>query len=408
MSKCLICNEPIEPFLSFGKMPIANGFLSAEQFADEYFFELKVGYCPTCNMTQLTERVEPEKLFHENYAYFSSISVRMAQHFKEYADWVRGSYLPGDDPFVAEIGSNDGIMLQHFAQAGIRHLGIEPSANVAQAAIAKGVQTTVRFFDEQTGKDLCAEYGKCDAFLGANVICHLPNIHSVVKGILHFLNDKGVFIFEEPYMGDILQKTSYDQIYDEHVFYFSLHSLDNLFNPYGLEIVDVLPQNVHGGSMRYVVSRKSAWQVKEAVHALRAKEVQLGLQDPAAYARFRQAVYRSRDELVNLLQDLKRRGKRVTAYGATSKSTTVTNFCGITADVVEFISDTTPGKQGKYSPGVHIPVLPYERFKERYPDYTLLFAWNHGEEIIAKEQEFQRQGGRFIVYVPEVKIMEQV
>ena len=319
---------------------------------------------------------------------------------------VRQTYLPADDPFVVEIGSNDGVTLQNFAQAGIRHLGIEPSANVAQAAIDKGVRTVIRFFNEQTGKDLRREYGAADVFLGANVICHLPNIHSVMRGIQALLKEGGLFIFEEPYLGDIIEKTAYDQIYDEHVFFFSLHSLQYLFAQYDMEIVDIEPQNVHGGSMRYVVARQGAWPVKPAVQEQFAREEMMGLTSANAYDGLRERISQSRDQLMRMLANLRRTGKRIVGYGATSKSTTVTNFCGIGPDLIEYISDTTPGKQGKYSPGAHIPVVPYERFKEQYPDYALLFAWNHAEEIMAKEQEFKRQGGRFIVYVPSVQILE--
>ena len=319
---------------------------------------------------------------------------------------VQQTYLPADDPFVVEIGSNDGIMLQNFAQAGIRHLGVEPSANVAQAAIDKGVHTVIRFFDEQTGEDLRREYGPADVFLGANVICHLPNIHWVMRGIQALLKEEGVFIFEEPYLGDIIEKTSYDQIYDEHVFYFCLHSLNHLFAQYDMEIVDIAPQNVHGGSMRYVVARQGTLPVKPVVQEQWAREEAMGLMNASTYHGLRERIYQSRDQLVGLLTDLKCKGKRITGYGATSKSTTVTNFCGIGPDLIEYISDTTPGKQGKYSPGAHIPVVPYERFKEKCPDYALLFAWNHAEEILGKEQEFGRQGGKFIVYVPSVQILE--
>ena len=406
MAHCLICKASIEPFISFGKMPIANGFLLKEEFDREFFFELKAGYCGQCQMVQLTELVDPSVLFHDQYAYFSSISVRMARHFKEFSEMVRSEYLPDRDPFVVEIGSNDGIMLQHFAEAGIRHLGIEPSANVAAVAIAKGVNTTVRFFDEETGRELRREYGAADAFLGANVFCHLPDFHSIIRGVKALLKDDGVLIFEDPYLGDIIEKTSYDQIYDEHVFYFSLHSLNNLFTRYDMEIVNALPQNVHGGSMRYVVARRGVKDIKPAVHRLLEREGEIGLTSPETYKIFSERVYQSRDRLVGLLTDLRARGKRITGYGATSKSTTVTNFCDITPDLLEFISDTTPGKQGKFSPGVHIPVLPYDCFSKNYPDYALLFAWNHGEEIMEKELEFKRQGGKFIVYVPSVQILD--
>ena len=406
MSNCLICNRLVEPFISFGKMPIANGFLLPEDFEKEFFFELKAGYCEQCHMVQLTETIDPSKLFHANYAYFSSISVRMKQHFAAFAQMVQSKYLSGSDPFVVEIGSNDGILLQNFALAGIRHLGIEPSANVAQAAIEKGVNTIVRFFDEQAGEELREQDGPVDGLLGANVVCHLPDLHSVLRGVRALLKEKGVFIFEEPYLGDIIEKVSYDQIYDEHVFYFSLHSLAYVFEQHDLEMIAVYPQNVHGGSMRYVVARKGERPVEEAVREYLAMEERLGLNRPETYERFRLQVDHSRDRLVALLRDLRKQGKRITAYGATSKSTTVTNFGGITTDMVEFISDTTPGKQGRYSPGAHIPVVPYERFKANPPDYALLFAWNHGEEIMAREEEFRRRGGKFIVYVPEVKVVE--
>jgi methylation protein EvaC len=403
MKQCLVCGSSIEPFMSFGRMPIANGFLTPDQFASEYFFELKVGFCSNCKMVQLTEQVDREKMFHDEYAFFSSTSSRMAQHFKDFAGFITDQYLQSPDAFVVEIGSNDGIMLQNFAKAGVRHLGIEPSANVAQVAKEKGIQTVCRFFDEDLAREIVAEHGQADAFLGANVMCHLPYLHSVAAGIKILLKPQGVLVFEDPYLGDIIEKTSYDQIYDEHAFYFSVASLSNLFQQHGLEIVDVIPQHVHGGSMRYVVAHQGARKPSAAVAAQRAREESLGLHLPETYDKLRNRIEASREDLMELLGDLKRQGKRVVGYGATSKSTTVTNYCGMTPDLVEFISDTTPIKQGKFSPGAHIPVRPYEEFAANYPDYALLFAWNHGEEIMEKERKFQNAGGEWIVYVPKVK-----
>lgn len=387
-------------------MPIANGFLTPAQFSEEFFFELKTAFCPGCTMVQLTELVDRERMFHENYAFYSSTSVRMAAHFRCFAEWIKSTYLNSHAPFVVEIGSNDGIMLQNFAGAGIRHLGIEPSANVAQVARDKGVRTICEFFDENLARRIVAEHGQADAFLGANVMCHIPYIHSVMAGIKLLLKPKGIMAFEDPYLGDIIEKTSYDQIYDEHAFYFSLSSVSFLAERHGLEVTDVFPHPVHGGSMRYVLSHKGALPVSEAIANLRVHEKKLGLADKTTFDRFRQNVERSRTELMNLLRDLKHQGKRIVGYGATSKSTTVTNFCGITPDLVEFISDTTPIKQGKFSPGVHIPVRPYQDFATHYPDYGLLFAWNHTEEIIAKEHAFKAAGGKFIVYVPRVGVIE--
>jgi len=405
MPACLICAAPVGDFISFGRMPIANGFLMPADFDREFFFELKTGYCERCHMVQLTELVDPSKMFHDHYAYFSSISVRMAQHFASFAGMVRERYVTAADPFVVEVGSNDGIMLQHFATAGLRHLGVEPSANVAAAARASGVRTVCRFFDEEAGHEIRKEYGAADAFLGANVICHIPDMHTLIKGVRALLKDDGVFVFEEPYLGDIVSKASYDQIYDEHVYYFSLQSLTPLLAQHEMEVIDVLPQTTHGGSMRYVVAKRGARPVADGVAALRERERAMGLMLPATYQELRRRIEKSRDDLVSLLKELRAAGKRVTGYGATSKSTTVTNYCGIGSDLVEFISDTTPGKQGRYSPGTHIPVVPYDRFVERYPDYAVLFAWNHGDEIVAKEQAFRKAGGQFISYVPNVHVM---
>jgi methylation protein EvaC len=403
MPSCLICQNSIEPFISFGRMPIANGFLTADQFKDEPFFELATGFCEKCKMVQLTELVDPGKMFHENYAFFSSTSARMAVHFEKMAEDVKARYL-GPAPFVVEVGSNDGIMLQHFAKSGIRHLGVEPSANVAEVARDKGINTICEFFDEALARRIVAEQGQADAFLGANVMCHIPSMHSVAGGINLLLKPKGVLIFEDPYLGDIIEKTSYDQIYDEHAFYFSVTSLDHLFARHDMEIVDVAPQHTHGGSMRYTVAHRGAHLISAAVMSQRDKEQALGLSEASTYRRFRRNVEKSRDDLMDRLLQLKRDGRRVTAYGATSKSTTVTNYCGITPDLIEFISDTTPIKQNKFSPGAHIPVKPHADFAARYPDYALLFAWNHAEEIKTKEKEFTASGGKWIVYVPRVEV----
>ena len=404
MTDCLICQSPTDPVMSFGQMPIANGFLTPDQFGQEYFFELRVTFCPTCLMVQIPEQPDPKQMFHENYAFFSSTSKRMAEHFERFAGMVRDRHLPGADPFVVELGSNDGIMLRHFADKGIRHLGIEPSANVAAVAQGKGVRTISEFFDEALAERIVAEHGQADAMLAANVMCHIPYMHSVMAGVTRLLTPKGLLIFEDPYLGDIIEKTSYDQIYDEHAFYFSVGSLTNLFARHGLEIVDVEPQHTHGGSMRYFVARQGAHPVAAAVGAQRDKERALGLEKAETYQAFARNVARSRDELMTLLHDLKRQGKRVVGYAATSKSTTVTNFCGITPDLVEFISDTTPIKQGRFSPGVHIPVKSHDAFARRYPDYALLFGWNHAEEILANERAFRDAGGQWIVYVPRVEV----
>jgi methylation protein EvaC len=404
-TKCRVCGGAIEAFMTFGRMPIANGFLKPSEVASEYFFELAPAFCDNCKMFQIVEQPDATKMFHENYAFYSSTSRYMQAHFERYANFVISEMLAGrPDPFVVELGSNDGIMLRHFHGKGMRHLGIEPSANVADVARERGIRTVSKFFNPALADEIVAEHGHADAILAANVMCHIPDINGVGEGVRRLLKPDGVFMFEDPYLGDMIAKTSYDQIYDEHVFIFSATSVQRAFAPHGLELIDVMPQVTHGGSMRYIFAPKCSRPIAPRVADQLAKEDAQGLGRAETYRRFKANCEKSRDGLMRALEVLRREGKRVVGYGATSKSTTVTNYCGITPAHVEFISDTTPIKQGKLSPGVHIPVKPYAEFEKRYPDCALLFAWNHAAEIREKEQSFIAAGGQWLVYVPDVKV----
>ncbi len=404
-SACRVCNSEIKPFMTFGQMPIANGFLTADQIESEYFFEMEVASCNNCGMFQLIEQPAAEQMFHENYAFFSSLSTYMQKHFKEFAESVmQRVFLGRKNPFVVELGSNDGIMLQNFKEAGVRHLGIEPSANVADVARSKGIQTISEFFNLDLAKRIVAEHGHADAVLSANVMCHIPDINSVAAGIAHLLKPDGVLMFEDPYLGSMIEKTSYDQIYDEHVFIFSATSVAWAFGQHGLELIDVMPQTTHGGSMRYMLAPKGSHPISSNVEEVFAKEKQMGLEKPETYQQFRKNCEQSRSDLVELLEKLRANGKRVVGYGATSKSTTVNNYCGIGPELIEFVSDTTPIKQNKLTPGSHIPVKSYDNFSENYPDYALLYAWNHSAEIFEKEISFREAGGKWIYFVPNVEI----
>jgi methylation protein EvaC len=392
--------------MTFGRMPIANGFLTRDQIADEYYFNLEPAFCCNCHMFQIIEQPARQIMFHENYAFFSSTSSYMQSHFKCFAEWVMKQFLAGrSDSFVVEIGSNDGIMLRNFKERGHRHLGIEPSKNVADVARAQGIHTVSSYFDRDLAEWIVEKYGHADVVLAANVICHIPDLSLVAAGIRRLLKPKGVLVFEDPYLGDMIAKTAYDQIYDEHVFIFSALSVSQAFASQGLQLIDVMPQNTHGGSMRYVLAPQGSYPVSANVTRLTGKECAQGLDSAPTYLQFKADCEASRDLLKRTLKDLRAKQKRIVGYGATSKSTTVTNYCGITPDLVEFISDTTPIKQGKFSPGAHIPVKPHEAFVANYPDYALLFAWNHAEEIREKETKFIAAGGRWIVYVPKVEII---
>jgi methylation protein EvaC len=404
MLKCRACGNGVSAFMSFGQQPIANHFIAREEIGSEYFFQMDVGVCSKCTLFQLIEQPDPGMMFHENYTFFSQTSKGMQVHFEGYANFVKQNYLENADPFVVEIGSNDGIMLRHFAGAGIRHLGIEPSGNVAAKAREAGVDTVSVFFGPDTAADIAAQRGRADAILAANVMCHIPDLNGVARGAAALLKPAGVLIFEDPYLGDVLEKTSYDQIYDEHVFVFSAMSVRNAFAPHGFELIDCIPQSTHGGSMRYVLAHRGARVVSTSVAERIRWEEERGLEKPETFTAFARACETSRQNLITLLQDLKDKGKKVAGYAATSKSTTILNYCKIGPDLISFISDTTPQKQGKLSPGMHIPVLPYSEFVSRAPDYSVLFAWNHRKEIMANETDYMARGGRWIRFVPDVAV----
>lgn len=404
MIKCRACGTAVESFMSFGQQPIANRFITKEDIASEYFFRMDVGVCPKCTLFQLIEQPLPNMMFHENYTFFSQTSKGMQSHFEVFANFVKDRYLGKDDPFVVEVGSNDGIMLRHFMRAGIRHLGVEPSSNVAEKARASGVDTISVFFGPKTAAKIASERGQADAILAANVMCHIPDLNGVARGALALLKPSGVLIFEDPYLGDVLEKTSYDQIYDEHVFLFSALSVRNAFAPHGFELIDCVPQPTHGGSMRYVLARSGARPVSPSVMQQIRWEEERGLAKPERFANFARACEKSRRDLVSLLQDLKTKGKKVVGYAATSKSTTILNYCMIGPDLISYISDTTPLKQGKLSPGMHIPVVAYDEFLANSPDYAILFAWNHRHEIMAKENDYMARGGKWIRFVPDVAV----
>ena len=396
---CRVCANKINPFVSFGKMPIANGFLKKEQFENEYFFELATAFCDRCYSVQLVTQPDPKLMFHDNYAFFSKTSKSMQVHFQKYADWVLNNYLKKNDPFVVELGSNDGILLENFSKKKIRHLGVEPSANVADVAIKSGINTEVAFFNNDFAKKIKEKNGKADAILAANVMCHIPDLIEIGKASKTLLKEDGVLIFEDPYLGDMINKVSYDQIYDEHVFIFSALSVKNIFDISGFELIDVLPQETHGGSMRYVLCKKGIRSISENVINTIKVEKELGLDKSLTYERFKNNCEHSKDKIISKLKKFKKEGKKIVGYGATSKSTTILNYCNIGPDLIDFISDTTPIKQNKYTPGMHIPVKPYEDFLKYSPEIAVLFAWNHRKEIENKEKKFIENGGKFISHI---------
>jgi len=403
MSLCKICNHGLETVIPFGKMPISNRFVS-DVTADEFLYDLSLGFCPECFMAQLEECVDPVMMFNEDYAYFSSISKAMEDHFAEMASEIVDVLSDKPQSFVLELGCNDGIMLKHVAMRGIPHLGIEPSTNVAASAREKGVQVLEDFFNAKSASEIKNGYGRADVICGANVMCHIEDINSVFEGISILLKPEGIFFFEDPYLADIIKKASFDQIYDEHVYYFSGLAVSELAKRHGLQLVNMVPQEVHGGSMRYYLSKGSENRVTKNIGALLAVEKGLNLHSLKGYASFKKRVDSISSDFKNTLLKIRAEGKRVAAYGATSKSTTFLIYSKVGVDLIDYVSDTTPTKIGKYTPGTHIPVKSHEHFILDNPPYIVLLAWNHKREILEKEKEYREKGGKFITFFPEVVI----
>lgn len=401
--KCKICGSRTENIISFGEMPIANGFVDNIS-QDKYRFNLNLVFCPNCYMVQLGETVEPQKMFNENYHFLSSTSSTMAKHFREVAQEIIKSNSQKKDKFIVEIGSNDGIMLKHIAAKKIKHLGVEPSGNVADMSTKYGVKAIKKFFNQHTASEIVKKYGNADVIFGANVICHIENINSVFEGASILLKGHGVFFFEEPYIYDIVKKSSFDQIYDEHIYFYSGLSVAELAKRHGLQLVDMRHQDVHGGSMRYYIKKGRKNKTYKRMENYILKEKAINLHKMAGYIKFSDNVNKICKDLKDLLLKIKKEGNSIFAYGATSKSTTLLNYAGIGHEIIDYIYDTTPTKINKFTPGTHIPVKSYNLFNKEKSKYALLLAWNHKKEILLKEKEYMKKGGKFITFFPKVNV----
>ncbi|WP_425425372.1 methyltransferase domain-containing protein [Amycolatopsis saalfeldensis] len=402
---CRICGGRLREWCDFGRQPVSQSFRDPGATDSEFFFRLAVGLCLSCTMVQHVEEVPRSLMFHENYPYRSSGSEFMRRHFEEVARHFLKTELADPGSFAVEIGCNDGIMLRTISEAGVRHLGVDPSRRAVEVAQASGIRVRPEFFEEETAKAIRAAEGPADLIYSANTISHIPYLDSLFRGVSALLSANGVCVFEDRYLGDILGNASFDQIYDEHFYLFSVRSVQAMAVRFGLELVGAERMTVHGGSIRYTLARPGARAPRPEVAELLEQEREQGLDGTEQLQRFSARIEEIRVDLIRLLGELRADGKRVVGYGATAKSATLTNYCGIGTGLVEFVCDSTPGKHGLLTPGMHLPVRPPEAFASPYPDYALLFAWNHAEEIMAKERVFQEQGGKWILYVPKVHVV---
>lgn len=402
--RCRLSGGALEVVLDLGRQPLGNGFLSSFD-RPEFFYSLRCGFNAESRLFQLIDQPSPELMFHQDYAFFSGTSRRMAAHFESFADSVIGRGFVSDDGLVVELGSNDGILLKNFAGRGIRHLGIEPSGDVADVAESQGIRVTREFFDPDLAARILEEDGPADLVVAANVMCHIPDVRGLASGIALLLKSDGVLVFEDPYLGDVVRLGSYDQIYDEHVFLFSALSVKEIFAGVGMELIDVEPQTTHGGSMRYTLAKAGCRDRSAAVEELLSVERSEGLHLVETFRAFAARVDESGRALRLTLENLASQGQRVAAYGATSKSTTVYNYAGIGPELISLVYDNTPSKVGKLTPGRHIPVVDESRFATDPPDVAFLAAWNHEREIMDRHRAFAERGGRWLTHVPQVRFL---
>jgi SAM-dependent methyltransferase len=402
---CRVCgSEKLHKFLSLGPTPLANSFLRKNQLYNaEDFYPLDVYFCDNCYLVQLLDVVSPEVLFKE-YAYITGASKPMQAHFTGLAEDVIENFKIRKDSLVVDIGSNDGTLLQCFSKFGLRMLGIEPASNIAQLAEANGIPTVNEFFEENCAVNVYKEYGSADIITATNVFAHVDNLESIISGINRLLSTEGVFIIEVPYLSNLLNNMEFDTIYHEHLSYFAIHPLVYLFQKFGMEVVDVKQIPIHGGSIRVFVQR-SPKQQSQNVTKLLSMEREAKLNSLKTYMKFAENVTLVKEKLVKLLKRLKNEGTRITGYGATAKGNTLVNYCKIGPDILDYITDTTPFKQGHYTPGMHIPIFPEEKFHENPPDYALLLAWNYANEILQKESKYRQNGGKFILPIPEPEVI---
>ncbi len=407
MRTCRVCkSNDLKLFLSLGRTPLANSFLEEKQLEQpEEFYPLNVCFCESCGFVQLAEVVPPEKMF-KNYIYVTSISTEAREHYKNLVNDAMEKFKLPKNSLVIEFASNDGTLLKNFKKFEIRVLGVEPAENIAPIAEASGIETINDFFNQKVAKNIVKSKGKASMIVGTNVFAHIDNLDEIMKSFQILLDDEGVIIIESPYLVDFFDKTEYDTIYHEHVSYLSLIPLVKFFGMYDFKIFDVKRDKIHGGSIRIFASRiNSKFKETKNLSELLSLEKNLGLDTIKPYLDFALNVQKSRVKLLELLYKLKLNGKKIIGYGAAAKGNTLLNYCNIGADILDYIADKSPFKQGKYTPGTNIPVVHPDRILENRPDYMLILAWNFADEIIKEQHKFKERGGKFIIPIPEAKII---
>ena len=406
--KCRFCqNELTHEFIDLVNAPPSNSFLSPEELnKPEVFYPLRLFVCEKCFLVQIDEYKRSEEIFSEKYAYFSSFSSTWLEHARQYVEMITPRLGLNKEAFVVEIGANDGYLLQYFKEKNIPCLGIEPAKSTADVARDKGIEVVTEFFGTKLAERLVIEGRKADLIVGNNVLAHVPDINDFVKGLKMLLGKDGVITLEFPHLMRLIEENQFDTIYHEHFSYYSFHTVNQIFSEHGLVLFDVDELPTHGGSLRIYAGHQEdrSKELSAKVEALNGKESAAGISELSYYLGFQDKANKVKYELLSFLLAQKREGKKVVAYGAAAKGNTLLNYCGIKKDLIEFVVDASPHKQGKFLPGSHVPVVKEKRIRELRPDYVLILAWNIKEEIMEQLSYIRDWGGKFVVSVPAALI----
>src|ERR1700676_2738913 len=409
LNKCRFCGTPLaHTFVDLGMSPLCESYLTAEQLNQmEPFYPLHVFVCANCFLVQLQEYVSTESIFTE-YAYFSSFSESWLAHAKAYTHEMIERFALDANSQVVELASNDGYLLQYFVERGIPALGIEPAANVAAAAIQKGVPTLVKFFDRELARQMAANEHQADLLLGNNVLAQVPDLNGFIAGMKILLKPDGAITMEFPHLLKLMEEKQFDTIYHEHFSYFSFLAAEKIFLAHGLALFDVEELSTHGGSLRIYACHADdrSKDISPRVLSLRAQEKAAGLSTLQTYFSFAAQVAEARYSLLDFLISARRAGKRIAGYGAPGKGNTLLNYCSIRSDLLPFTVDRNPYKHGKFLPGSHIPIFPPEYIREAQPEYVLILPWNLKDEIMGQLAYIREWGGQFVVPIPEVRLYD--